>query len=161
MLRYLRGIVIGLLGVLSVAAENIAAIASKYLVWMAIGLLGAISVTTGNITYGQEPVNIAETISYLKPGAKFVVWENDRNRIVWNDKVQVKPTWAEIKAAWPIVEQNLKNRGIAEKNEVILVDLAKLTISEAGGASSYLGGAADMAEMKTRLKTIFRANGIE
>ena len=62
----------------------------------------------------QEPINVMETIKYLRPGAKFMVWENDPTRIVWNDTDQTQPTLAEIATAWATVEKLLQDKEAEE-----------------------------------------------
>jgi hypothetical protein len=49
-------------------------------------------------------MNISYILNYLRPGAKWMCWENDPLQIEWNDTEQVQPTLEEITAAWPEVQ---------------------------------------------------------
>lgn len=49
-------------------------------------------------------MNITQVLNTIRPGASWQMWENDYARLEWKDKVQAKPTLAEIEAAWPAVD---------------------------------------------------------
>ena len=49
-------------------------------------------------------MNIGNILNYLRPGAKWMCWENDPLQIIWNDTEQTQPTLEEITAAWPAVQ---------------------------------------------------------
>ena len=49
-------------------------------------------------------MNIGLILNYLRPGAKWICWENDPLQIIWDDTDQTQPTLAEITAAWPAVQ---------------------------------------------------------
>lgn len=48
------------------------------------------------------PTNYTNAILHINPDAKFMMWENDPERIVWNDAQHtgVKPTREECDTAW-------------------------------------------------------------
>ena len=52
-------------------------------------------------------MNISYILNYLRPGAKWMCWENDPLQIIWNDVEQTQPTLAEITAAWPAVQASM------------------------------------------------------
>ncbi len=78
----------------------------------------------------QEPINVMETIKYLRPGAKFMVWENDPTRIVWNDTDQTQPTLAEIATAWATVEKLLQDKEAEEVIATTNQELAGLAFAQ-------------------------------
>lgn len=47
-------------------------------------------------------MNVTKAILHINPEAKFVCWDNDFDRVEYNDAqhVGVKPTLAECQAAW-------------------------------------------------------------
>tara|TARA_Y100000310_G_scaffold280361_1_gene300045 strand:+ start:2579 stop:2857 length:279 start_codon:yes stop_codon:yes gene_type:complete len=45
-------------------------------------------------------MDVVKTIQDMHPTAKFMVWENDIDRIVWNDKLITEPTKQEIIDHW-------------------------------------------------------------
>jgi len=69
-------------------------------------------------------MNIAETILYLVPDAKFVCWENDYNRIDWHpENSKPLPTWQELLDAWPTVEAQLQKKAKVEVAKEVLPNL--------------------------------------
>lgn len=70
-------------------------------------------------------MNIVRIIQYLKPNAKFMVWENDIDRINWNDTVNTQPTKQEIIDAWPMVDaiiqaEEIENVAVAQEHEAVI-----------------------------------------
>jgi hypothetical protein len=61
-------------------------------------------------------MNITQSILHLIPDAKFMCWENDYNRITWNDSnTKSKPSLVELEAAWVAVEANEKAMAYKEQ----------------------------------------------
>ena len=59
---------------------------------------------------------ITDAILHLDPEAKFVCWENDYNRITWDDSnAKSKPTLAELRAGWTDLDNNRKANAYKER----------------------------------------------
>lgn len=78
-------------------------------------------------------MNVTKSILHLLPGAKFVCWENDYNRIVWEDQRPL-PSLADLQAVWPTVQANEASaREAADADEA---DRAAKTAAMAGTSGS-------------------------
>ncbi|MGQ0664385.1 MAG: hypothetical protein ACT4P2_12575 [Pseudomonadota bacterium] len=61
-------------------------------------------------------MNVTACILHLVPGARFACWQNDYNRVVWNElHVGPKPALAELEAVWPVVRAALAKRAVLER----------------------------------------------
>jgi hypothetical protein len=61
-------------------------------------------------------MNITQSILHLIPDAQFMCWENDYNRITWNDSnTKSKPSLDELETAWAAVEANEKAMAYKEQ----------------------------------------------
>ena len=99
-------------------------------------------------------MNIAECILYLNPQAKFVCWNNDYKRIVWNKShTGIKPTLAELEAVWPTVEALIADR--EAKPARILAEIVD-NLPTWSAINDQIDGITTLAQAKKALKKIAR-----
>ena len=64
-------------------------------------------------------IPLIEILKHLVPNPRCTVWENDYNRIHWEDERPL-PSLAEIEVARPIVEEKLAKENIIKEGQVNL-----------------------------------------
>ena len=69
-------------------------------------------------------INVLDTLQFMKPDIKVVVWENDIEKIVYNETETFRPTKADILA----IAQNLVAAKIAD--ETLIKELNTVTLDE-------------------------------
>ena len=105
-------------------------------------------------------MNISYILNYLRPGAKWMCWENDPLQIEWNDTEQTQPTLAEITAAWPAVQtaiasddaSKVAKDNLTQLRADIFPDLLAFLATQPGAPKSIKDAAIAAAAEKVKVK---------